>query len=135
MIFFVDRSLGRRKVPEALRSAGRDVVVHDDLFDVDTPDRVWLDRAGREGWVVLAKDDRIRYEPEERRALLDTGVRAFVLTNASLTGAEQAALFRQRLDAIERYAGEHAGPYIVGVYLTAPHLRRLYPRARGGGRR
>ena len=36
--------------------------------------------AGSRGWIVLTKDERIRYRPNERRALLRSGVRAFILT-------------------------------------------------------
>jgi hypothetical protein len=35
--FFFDRSIGRR-VPEALKLLGADVVKHDDLFEQRTPD-------------------------------------------------------------------------------------------------
>jgi len=58
--FFVDRSLGRRLVPDALRAAG--VVVHA-MADVygerigqGLDDEEWIADAGRNGWVVLMKD-------------------------------------------------------------------------------
>lgn len=68
--FFVDRSLGARDVPEALRSAGVLVEVHDDHFAPDTPDIVWLAEVGARGWIVLTKDSRIRrVDRAERRAV------------------------------------------------------------------
>src|SRR5438876_7899284 len=42
LVFFIDRSLGRKKVPEALRAAGLDIRVHDELFPQATQDVVWL---------------------------------------------------------------------------------------------
>lgn len=81
MTFFVDRSLGSRQVPAALRAAGHEVVAHDEVFGPDEGDEVWLRRAGEEGWIVLIKDDRIRYRQHEREALVEAGVQAFVLTN------------------------------------------------------
>ena len=42
---------------------------------------------------MLMKDDAIRRRPAERDALIAGGVRAFCLTNAQLTGAEQARRF------------------------------------------
>jgi hypothetical protein len=55
--FFVDRSLGRCVVADALRRAGEKVVVHDDVFAPDVFDEEWLRRAGAEGWIVLTNED------------------------------------------------------------------------------
>ncbi len=49
--------------------------------------------AGSRGWIVLTKDERIRYRPNERRALLRSGVRAFILTGRNLTGEEMGEVF------------------------------------------
>lgn len=125
MTFFVDRSLGSRQVPEALRSAGHEVVAHDELFAPDTDDEVWLRRAGEEGWIVLMKDDRIRYRRREREALRAAGVQAFVLTNANLKGHDQAALFVAHAAQITTWVRSNSGPAIVGVYRRPPHLRVL----------
>ena len=54
--FFIDRSLGREKVPNALRQAGAKVVVHDDIFANDAPDEEWLAAAGKSKWVVWGDD-------------------------------------------------------------------------------
>jgi hypothetical protein len=134
LTFFVDRSLGRRAVPAALRVAGYEVVVHDDMFSRDTDDELWLDHAGSQGWIVLMKDDRIRYRPREHAALEAARVQAFALTNAHLTGEEQAQLLRVHAERIERFCTEHPGPFVVGVYQQPPFLRPLYPR-RGPRRR
>jgi hypothetical protein len=40
-------------------------------------DTEWLRDAGENGWVVLMKDDKIRYRPAELEALTASGVRAF----------------------------------------------------------
>lgn len=47
--FFVDRSLGRKKVAEPLRGAGEAVEIHDDHFGQDVEDVVWLGHAGDKG--------------------------------------------------------------------------------------
>jgi predicted nuclease of predicted toxin-antitoxin system len=135
LTFFVDRSLGRRAVPSALRDAGFEAVAHDDVFAVDTDDEVWLAEAGTRGWIVLIKDNRIRYRPQERAALEAAGVQAFVLTNANMTGEEQAYLLRTHAGRIERFCTEHSGPFVVGVYHERPFLRLLHPKRRPRGRR
>jgi len=42
LVFFIDRSLGRRVIPAALREAGEEVRIHDDYFPQDAKDEVWL---------------------------------------------------------------------------------------------
>jgi uncharacterized protein with PIN domain len=139
LTFFVDRSLGRWAVPSALRAAGFEVVAHDDVFAADTDDDIWLAEAGAQGWIVLMKDDRIRYRPRERAALEAARVQAFALTSANLTGEQQAHLLTTHANRIEQFCADHSGPFVVGVYQERPFLRRLYPRRglrprRGKGR-
>ena len=50
LVFFVDRSLGKRDVPEALRRAGETVEIHDDHFAPDAKDADWLSVVGTRGW-------------------------------------------------------------------------------------
>lgn len=79
-------------------------------------DTEWLRDAGTHGWVVLMKDDRIRYRPAELDALTTAGVRAFCLTNANLGGQAMADRFVTQLPKITQIAISTAGPYIHGVY-------------------
>lgn len=76
VVFFVDRSLGARKVVDALRAAGARVESHAEHFDADAPDEDWLMQAGRNGWVVLTKD-ALQERPIELQALAAARVRAF----------------------------------------------------------
>jgi hypothetical protein len=91
-------------------------------------DSDWLRDVGGKSWVVLMKDDRIRYRPAELEALMEAGVRAFCLTNANLRGAEMAEWFVDQLPTITRIASEQAGPYIYGVYANG--VRALWPKSR-----
>ena len=63
--FFVDRSLGRRQVPDLLRQAGFQLSTLAEVFGVPNDERIedveWLAWAGSRRWPVLMKDDRIRY--------------------------------------------------------------------------
>ena len=116
--FVLDRSLGRRQVPDLLRGSG--LVVHPlaEVFgvpaDESVDDRVWLERVGAERWVVLMKDERIRYRPAERAALLDHGVRAFCLTNGNLPARAMAEHFLASLDRSDP-ACSHPAPYLNAV--------------------
>jgi hypothetical protein len=117
-------------VPDALRAAGATVHVMADVYGErigqGLADAEWLRDAGAEDWVVLMKDDKIRYRPAELEAVTTAGVRAFCLTNANLRGAEMAERFVEQLPKITRIATEHPGPYIYGVY--ADGVRVLWPK-------
>jgi hypothetical protein len=126
--FFVDRSLGRHVVPDALREAGVVVHVMADVYGErigqGLADEEWLRDAGERGWVVLMKDAKIRYRPVELGVIVDHGLRAFCLMNANLRGTEMASRLVASLPRMLRIAQE-PGPFIYGVYVTG--LRRLWP--------
>ena len=128
--FFVDRSLGRRVVPDALRQAGAIVHVMADVYGErigqGLADEEWLRDAGEHGWVVLMKDAKIRYRPAELQVVVDHGLRTFCLTNANLRGIEMAQRFVQHLPRITGIAAQRPGPYIYGVYRDA--VRPVWPK-------
>src|SRR3989454_11055620 len=76
LVFFLDRSLGKEIIANALRAAGADVRIHDDLFAQDARDQDWLPEVGKNGWTVLTKDSHIKHRLVERTALLESGGRA-----------------------------------------------------------
>jgi hypothetical protein len=126
--FFLDRSLGRRVVPDALRAAGLVVQTLAERYpEVDelVPDETWIREATADGLILLMKDDAIRRKPAEREAILESGARAFVVTNANLTGEQIAALYLENRNRIIQRA-RTPGPYIYGVY--PGRLERLFPR-------
>ena len=118
LIFFLDRSLGKHIVADALRQAGAEVQVHDDHFRQEARDEEWLREVGRRGWIVLTRDDRIRYRAHERTALIQAGVRAFVLVRRSLSGPAMAAAFVNALPAMQRFVATHQAPFIARVTQT-----------------
>ena len=112
---FLDRNLGKKIIADALRQAGADVRVHDDHFSPNARDEEWLSEVGRRQWVVLTKDARIRYREIERMALMNAGVRAFVLTAKNLQGSEMASIFVTALPTIQRLSARHAPPFIAAI--------------------
>jgi hypothetical protein len=128
--FFVDRSLGRHVVPNALREAGAVVHVMADVYGErigqGLADEEWLRDAGEHGWAVLMKDAKIRYRPAELQVVIDHGLRAFCLTNANLRGVDMAERFVENLPRITRLAEEKRGPYIYGVHRQG--VRVIWPK-------
>jgi hypothetical protein len=71
--FFVDRSVGRYVVADAVRALGFTVHVMAEVYPADederVPDTQWIADADAQGWVVLTKDERITRRPQEQEAL------------------------------------------------------------------
>ena len=119
LFFFIDRSLGKKAVAEALRAAGARVEVHDDHLPQDAKDEEWLRYVGARNWVVLTQDDRIRFHDHERTALLQAKVCAFVLTAKGLRGEENGTIIVNALPAIRRMLSKHPGPFIARITRSA----------------
>ena len=115
---FLDRSLGRRQVPTLLRDVGLRLHTLSEVYgipaDEDVTDVDWLALAGSQGWLVLMKDERIRYRAAEREALVLHKVRAFCLTSGNLCAEDMAAQFLAVLDDIARACRSH-GPFLYAV--------------------
>jgi len=131
LVLFVDRSVGRYYVPEALRHAGVEVRIHDDYFDAITPDEVWLAEAGQRGWVVLTKDDNIRRRQVAIHAIVRNRVRTFVLPTGSLTGEETAQIVVRALPRIRQLVIDYPPPFIA-IVARSGRVTRLNLRRSGG---
>ena len=127
--FFVDRSLGRKAVPDVLRADGWDLVTLAEHYGIPTDqevaDTVWIEEAARHGWPILMKDKRIRHRQAEIDAVIEYEARCFVLTRGDLTSQEMAGRFISNRSTIHGTAADQPGPYIYAVH--ADRIARLYP--------
>lgn len=117
-------------MPNALRSAGYACELHDDHFSQDTEDTVWLAAVAARKWVVLTKDERIRYRPLELQALQTTGVRVFIVISGNVRGVETAAILLKAMPKIEKTIRGQSGPFIYFVYKDATLKRAPLRRSR-----
>ena len=87
------------------------------------PDDEWMVEAARHGWPVLCCDSRHRKRrrPAERAALLNSGVREFVL-NGNVSASENVARVIHNLGDIVA-ACRRPGPFVYRVHPT--HIERL----------
>ena len=115
LVFFIDRSLGKKTIADALKREGAEVYVHDDLFPADTEDESWLREVGNRKWVVLTKDLRIRYRTPERLAVKAANIAMFVLTARDCQGSEMADIFVKALPRITRFLKKNRPPFIAKV--------------------
>lgn len=124
--FFLDRSLAGR-VADALRAAGWSVRTHMEVYggrDEDVEDVEWLELCGREGWIALTKDRRVRYRRYEIAAVRRHRVRAFALASGNLRAVDQAQSFLANGAEIVTACSD-PGPFIYAVY--ADRIERIFP--------
>ena len=115
-VFFLDRAMSARRVVEALQEAGAVFHRHDDSFPQNTLDTDWLPHVGQQGWFVITQDLRIRYNPLEKKALLENRVGAFILVGKNLSGAGMAECVRRALPKMTDLARQQPRPFIAKVY-------------------
>ena len=125
---FVDRSLGRIKVPELLRAEQLRPVTLAEHYGIPADESVadvdWLKLAGTRNWTVLMKDEAIRRNQLERRAVKAFQVRCFCLTRQDLSAQEMARRFVDNLPAMVR-ACSQPGPFIYAVHANRIERLRL----------
>jgi PIN like domain len=125
VVFFTDRDLGKR-FPLTLASAGLAVERHDDLFPPDCPDERWLAYVGTSGRVAVTHNERIRYMPNERDAVVRHRV-ALIVVSGKAPLQELADNFVRTMPRISAFLAKHDAPFIANVY--RPTLKELARRA------
>lgn len=116
-VFFTDRDLGKR-FPAILAAAGRTVERHDERFAPDVTDEEWLEYVGRNDRVAITHDQRIRYKPNEREAVLRHRVRLLVVVGKAPL-PDLAHGFVRTLSRIEAFLESHEAPFIAKVYRSS----------------
>src|SRR5947209_2032198 len=99
-----------------LRAAGYLCQLHDDHFDQSTEDAVWLGEVAAKNWIVLTKDERIRYRPLEIRALELARLRTFIMVGGNLRGSDMANILVKAMPAILKLVEARSGPFIYYIY-------------------
>jgi PIN domain-containing protein len=118
-VFFTDQCLSGKAIADAIRivSSCR-TEVFADHFKLDTRDVNWLPEIGRKGWILVTKDWRIQQRPLERAAIINAGVRAFVLREASLSRRGIVELLKLSMPMMLKYIGKYQAPFIFALELT-----------------
>jgi len=117
--FFLDRNMGTIAVPAGLRALGVEVVTLSERYGAQAGERVedvqWMPEAAAAGEAVLMADDAIRRKnPEERRVLIESELRALVI-NAQLPAPNTIERFSFNLSAIVR-ACSRPGPFVYRIH-------------------
>jgi hypothetical protein len=100
--------------PRALREQGLKVATLFEIFhQYDTKDRDWLPKIPKE-WVVLTADYRMRYRERERDAIMENGLRMFILRGHLHT--QRIASFLGNLHHVERFLRTYDEGFLAKVY-------------------
>ncbi|MCZ7644851.1 MAG: hypothetical protein M5U26_06140 [Planctomycetota bacterium] len=125
LTFFIDRSLGTG-VGIALREHGYRVQLHEGRFRRrESNDTEWLAAAGMNRWVVLTKDQNLRYNKLEKEALIQSGVRAFVVTAGGLTRQALTSLLLMHMPRIVELSESELPPFVAHVTRTKVSIMDL----------
>jgi hypothetical protein len=128
--FFTDRDLGKQ-FPAILAEAGIVVERFADHFDdALCPDETWLRYVGTRGWTAITHDQRIRYKPNERDAVIEHRVGLLVVIGKA-PFPQLARSFVATRGRIEAFLQDHAPPFIAKVYRPTPRELALDAEAPG----
>jgi hypothetical protein len=103
---FIDRCAWSGVLGRALTAADIPFIEHGQLFPQACPDEVWLEGIAGKGWLVVTRDQRIRYKVNEQTAAVRAGLRLFVFTQGGLPAARTADLLIAAYPAIVRHAAD-----------------------------
>lgn len=88
---------------------------HDDHFDDNTEDPVWISTCGEKNWIIISSDKAIKKNELERRAIMSSGVAAFFFTSPEITSAQQIEAFTKALPGITRMIMNQKRPFIARI--------------------
>lgn len=121
--FYIDENLDGAAYVGVLEAAGIRVGRCRDLGYRGVPDAIWIPDVTRLGYVIVTADDRTRYRPAEKRALVSTGARVIVQKLRNRTHRDLADNFAASYASIERFVRRHPGPWVATLSMPARSLK------------
>jgi len=104
-----------RAILESLSNPNIPVQRHLNHFPRGTLDETWLPTVGKNGWILLTSDKRIRYNSLERLAVEENAVREFVFTSGNMSGSDMAQAIETALPKIRRLCRKVQAPFIASI--------------------
>jgi hypothetical protein len=115
-VLYLDENLHNcRPILDALARHGVRHERHGSHFDPGTEDTVWLPFVGTQGWILLTKDKKIRFNELERSAIQRYRVREFYFASGNYSGAEMAEMLGAALRDIARFCRRYDPPFIASI--------------------
>jgi hypothetical protein len=126
---FLDRTHGK-SMSAMLRRAG--FTVHH-IFEVypnkeheTIEDPVWIKMCGEKGWIAVSGDKRLETVPENRQAVIESKLKAFILTDSNSKPEVWAAAIIVGHFRMDEIIDGNNGPFFVNVGKRSDgHVARL----------
>jgi hypothetical protein len=115
ILFLDENHCNNRKILDVLNAAGIPVERHLANFPRGTPDEDWLPIVGKNGWVLLTTDARIRYRTNEKRAVMENNVRMFYFSSNNLSGQQMASALEVALPRMRRIFAKQNPPFCAAI--------------------
>jgi hypothetical protein len=118
MILFFDRSIGIT-VPQLLQTKSLkfpfQVHYHQQHFDMNEQDDVWLNQIGQWGWTVVGHDSKYHKKPSELSAIKQYKIGCFYLWGSEAVRWEKLRCFARAYDRIIQAEVNTPKPFIYRV--------------------
>src|SRR6266550_4910399 len=115
-VLYLDENLHNCKpILEALVQRAVKHERHLEHFQPGTQDSVWLPFVGQQGWILLTKDKRIRFNQLEKTAVRRHRVREFYFSSGNFTGLEMAQILVAALPEMARVCRRYDAPFIASI--------------------
>lgn len=124
-VFYIDENLSSPELGKALRQFSSDwsIVLHTDKFRRGAQDVDVIRDCARLNWVMVSCDDRIRYVPRNKKAAIESKLRAFMLGEGNYRGLEIIAALiagRHRMIGFNR---RNAPPFFARLFINGKVAR------------
>ncbi|MBN8508461.1 MAG: hypothetical protein J0L57_07610 [Burkholderiales bacterium] len=126
---FIDRCAWSGVLGQALQEAAIPFVPHSPLFPAACDDEVWLEGVAGKGWLVVTRDQRIRYKVNEQAAAVRAGLHLFVFTQGGLKAAQTAQILVSAYPQMLRLAGKDPAPAFYSLHIDGSVSRLRLGRA------
>jgi hypothetical protein len=116
----LDENLSSADIADFLRRFPKEwrIEIHTDHFARGLPDVDVIRECGARGWVLVSCDDRIRFVPQNKDAVIRHRVRSLMFGKGNYQGVEYAAALivgrRQIMNTIRKMAG----PFFARIQIS-----------------
>jgi hypothetical protein len=114
MKFFVDNNLSEY-LAKGLKEFGEDVTHVKEVFEENTEDVVWLKYIGENRMILITRDERIRKNPFELRALREYKIGVFFLGGKRLGRCKIIQQVVRNWPRIKEYSLKNRPPFAYRI--------------------
>ena len=116
-VYYIDESIYSKVLIQKLLDIGVQIEHVGVAVPFGSPDEDWLRLCGENGWLVLTRDQRIRYRKLERDTLKEFGVGAFTFVGGQATGPQMATCISSLIPRMNRKSLSDSRPFLYTLYL------------------